>query len=183
MTHGGTRPNAGRKKSSVPSKVVRLPAPLADAARRLASADRGDVGEFLSIDLVTSVAVPLASSHAQAGFPSPADDHLERALDFNELLVAHPAATFAVKITGESMTGIGLFPGDIAVVDRSITVSDGRLVLALLNGEFTIKRFRREKSGPIRLEAENASFPTLEVGGEDSFEVWGVVRNTIRMSL
>ena len=78
--------------------------------------------------------VPLMASPAACGFPSPADDYLDRPLDFNELLIENPAATFAVRIAGDSMTGVGLFPGDIAVVDRSRTAADGSIVLALLDG-------------------------------------------------
>jgi DNA polymerase V len=65
---------------------------------------------------------PLAGNSALAGFPSPADDYLDRALDFNERLIENPIATFAVRIAGESMTGVGIFPGDIAIVDRSLVV-------------------------------------------------------------
>lgn len=78
-----------------------------------------------------------------AGFPSPADDYLDHPLDFNELLIAHPAATFAVRVTGESMVGAGIFPGDIAVVDRSLSARDGLVVLAILAGNFTLKYFRK----------------------------------------
>jgi hypothetical protein len=83
------------------------------------------------------------------GFPSPADDHLDRPLDFNKLLVQNPAATFAVRIAGESMTGAGLFPGDIAVVDRSLTPANGCIVLALIDGEFTIKRYQISGGGVV----------------------------------
>ncbi len=86
--------------------------------------------------------MPLMAFPAVCGFPSPADDYLDRPLDFNELLIQHPAATFAVRIVGDIMTGIGLFPGDIAVVDRSLTATDRSIVLALLDGEFTIKLIR-----------------------------------------
>ena len=79
---------------------------------------------------------------AACGFPSPADDYLDRPLDFNELLVRNPAATFAVRLASDSMIGAGLFPGDIAVIDRSVTPTPGCIVLALIDGEFTIKRYR-----------------------------------------
>ena len=88
--------------------------------------------------------MPLMATPAECGFPSPADDYLDRPLDFNELLIENPAATFAVRIAGESMTGAGLFPGDIAVVDRARTTVDGSIVLALLAGEFTVKRYRKK---------------------------------------
>lgn len=128
----------------------------------------------------TAQTVPLMTSKVPAGFPSPADDYLERPLDFNELLIAHPAATFAVRIQGDSMVGLGIFPGDIAVVDRAETATDGRIILALLDGQFTVKTFRR--SGPkIWLEAANPTYRVMPITEDTNFEVWGVVRHSIRM--
>lgn len=89
--------------------------------------------------------VPLVGSDVRAGFPSPADDYLDGPLDFNELLIENPAATFAVRVVGDSMLGAGIFPGDIAVVDRSRTAVDGNIILALIDGSFTLKRFRTRR--------------------------------------
>lgn len=127
----------------------------------------------------THLSVPVFVCSVPAGFPSPADDYLDHPLDFNELLIAHPAATFAVRVTGDSMTGIGIFPGDIAVVDRALTASDGAIILGILDGEFTIKRYRC-KRGAVWLEAANASYPPIMIDEEQAFEVWGVVRHAIR---
>jgi DNA polymerase V len=135
---------------------------------------------FLEIEIRTRAQVPLVSSNAAAGFPSPADDYLDRPLDFNELLIENPAATFAVRFTGDSMIGIGLFPGDIAIVDRSKTPKSGCIVLALVDGEFTVKRYRR-RAGAILLQAENPKFPDMIISGETSVEVWGVITKAIRM--
>ena len=135
---------------------------------------------FLEIEIRTRASVPLASSNAAAGFPSPADDYLDRPLDFNELLIENPAATFAVRCTGESMIGAGLFPGDIAIVDRSRTAKSGCVVLALVDGEFTIKRYRK-RAGVIVLQAENPKYPDMIISGETAFEVWGVITKAIRM--
>src|SRR6202161_3066960 len=101
-----------------PSKVVRLPLPVAALAKRLAekSLRAGDINAFFDIEPRRPATGPLMPTPATCGFPSPANDYLDRPLDFNELLIEHPAATFAVRIAGESMTGAGLFPGDIAVV-------------------------------------------------------------------
>jgi DNA polymerase V len=161
---------------------VRLPLPLATLARRIAtgSLKAGDVTEFLAVAIRTVQAVPLVSSTAECGFPSPADDHLDRPLDFNQLLVQNPAATFAVRISGESMTGAGLFPGDIAVVDRSLTPTSGSIVLALIDGQFTIKRYVHVDGG-IALLAENPRFPNIEISAEMDLKVWGVLKHTIRM--
>lgn len=119
-------------------------------------------------------------SSVPAGFPSPADDYLDRPLDFNELLIANPAATFAVRVAGDSMTGIGIFAGDIAIVDRSVTAHDTSIILGILDGEFTIKRYR-SRGGRVWLEAENIAYKRLVITEDSAFEVWGVVRHTIRM--
>ena len=103
-----------------------------------------------------------------------------RPLDFNELLIENPAATFAVRIAGDSMTGIGLFPGDFAVVDRARTAFDGSIVLALLDGEFAIKRYRR-KGARAWLQAENPAFKDIVLTEDSAFEVWGVITKSIRM--
>ena len=124
--------------------------------------------------------VPLVGASAPAGFPSPADDYLDRPLDFNELLIENPDATFAVRIVGDSMVGAGIFPGDIAVVDRSKTATDRSIILAILDGEFTVKRYR--KSGKRQwLEAENPNYKAIELTEDSAFEVWGVIRKSIRM--
>lgn len=162
--------------------VVRLPLPVASLAKRLAERTlrAGDINMFLDVEARTEASVPLMSSPAQCGFPSPADDYMDRPLDFNELLIVNQAATFAVKIAGESMTGVGLFPGDIAVVDRSRTAEDGSIVLALLEGEFTIKRYRR-RNGRVWLQAENPAFKDIEIAEGADCQVWGVVAKSIRM--
>jgi DNA polymerase V len=165
-----------------PTKVVRLPLPVAVLAKRLADKTlrAGDINAFLDVEPQRAAAVPLMASPATCGFPSPADDYLDRPLDFNELLIENPAATFAVRIAGESMTGIGLFPGDIAVVDRARTAVDGSIVLALLGGEFAIKRYRR-KGARVWLQAENPAFKDIKLNEDSAFEVWGVIVKSIRM--
>jgi DNA polymerase V len=115
-----------------------------------------------------------------AGFPSPAEDYLDQPLDFNELMIANPAATFAVRVEGDSMIGAGIHPGDIAVVDRSLPAKDGRVVLALIDGSFTLKRFRK-RNGRIWLAAENPNYVDMIILAGMSFEVWGCVRRCVRM--
>ena len=124
--------------------------------------------------------MPLVVAGAPCGFTSPADDYLDHPLDFNELLIENPAATFAVRIAGESMTGAGLFPGDIAIVDRSRTPRSGSVVLALVDGEFTLKRYRR-RGGAVVLQAENKAYPDIPILEGMPFEVWGVVKHAIRI--
>ena len=122
----------------------------------------------------------MAGSTVAAGFPSPADDYLDRPLDFNALLIENPAATFAVRIAGESMTGAGLYPGDIAVVNRARAPVSGNVILALVDGDFTIKRYRK-RGAHIRLTAENPKFSDIVISEGATFEVWGVVTHSIRM--
>lgn len=130
----------------------------------------------------STTAVPLMLAQVPAGFPSPAEDYLDHPLDFNELLIVHPAATFAVRVQGDSMTGAGIFHGDIAVIDRALTATDGRIVLAILNGEFTLKRYRC-KGAEHWLESANPDYRRIDITEQCQFEVWGVVRNSIRMLL
>jgi DNA polymerase V len=179
--HGGRRAGAGRPRTA-PTTVIRVPLPIAAVAKRLAASPprAGDIAEFLTLENRASRHVPLVGSNVPAGFPSPADDHIEQPLDFNELLVENQAATFAVRIQGDSMTGAGIFSGDIAVVDRSRTPSNGCIVLALLDGAFTVKRYRC-RGAKIWLQPENKDFADMPLTEESAFEVWGVVTKSIRM--
>jgi len=176
------RKSVGGRPRGEPTTVMRLPLPVANLARRLREGTlrAGDINAFIDIEAQTSQTVPLMDGTASCGFPSPADDYLDRPLDFNELLIQNPAATFAVRLASDSMIGAGLFPGDIAVVDRSLTPTPGCIVLALLDGEFTVKRYR-PRAGGAMLEAENPAFPAIEVTEERAFEVWGVITKSIRM--
>ncbi len=122
--------------------------------------------------------LPFYEGGVAAGFPSPADDYLERGLDLHELLVDHPAATFFVRVQGESMSGAGLASGDILIVDRSLTPQSGKVVIALLNGEFTVKRLVR-KDKQVSLVPDNPRYKTILVTPEDDFQIWGVVTYVI----
>ncbi len=110
---------------------------------------------------------------------APKGDILE-APDFNALLVENPVATFTVRISGKSMTGAGIFPGDIAVVNRAREPKNGDIVLAVVDREFTIKRYR-SRNGKITLQAENSRYPDIEITDGMDFQVWGVVSSSIRM--
>lgn len=129
-------------------------------------------------DGATGCSLPLAGERIAAGFPSPADDYVEKRLDLNEHLVQRPEATFFVRVAGDSMIGAGIHDGDILVVDRSVRARSGHVVVAALNGEFTVKRLR-EKDGTLLLAPENPDYPPLAVSPETDFEVWGVVRHVI----
>jgi len=120
----------------------------------------------------------LFETGVSAGFPSPAADYQEERLDLNRYLIKNPAATFFVRAMGESMIGAGIHNGDLLVVDRSLEPKDRSVVIAVVNGEFTVKRLRLSKR-KIILEAENGSYPDQEIDEETDFEVWGVVTNVI----
>jgi DNA polymerase V len=182
MAIAGSRRGIGGRPRGEPTEVIRLPLPVATLARRLRAGTLrgGDINRFLDLEAGAPQSVRFVMGTAACGFPSPADDYLDQPLDFNELLIRNPAATFAVRLASDSMTGAGLFPGDIAVVDRSVTPVPGCIVLALLDGEFTIKRYRPRGDGVV-LQAENPAFPDIGVSWDRAFEVWGVVTRSIRM--
>jgi DNA polymerase V len=117
---------------------------------------------------------PLAGSMVAAGFPSPADDYVERHLDLNEYLIQNPAATFFVRVSGESMIEAGIHDKDLLVVDRSIDPEPGHVVIAVLDGEMVVKRLRL-LGKRLFLMPENSAFPPLEIHEEMEFTVWGVV--------
>lgn len=122
---------------------------------------------------------PFFSSVVPAGFPSPADDYIENNLDLNALMIKHPAATFFVKVEGDSMKEAGILSGDMLVVDRSISPAHGKIVVAVLDGEFTVKRLEL-KQNAIFLVPENASYSPIKVKPDSQFQVWGVVTYVIR---
>ncbi len=124
--------------------------------------------------VMTLEEVQLAASSVQAGFPSPAGDYMDAALNLHQLVVKNPPSTFFVRVEGDSMLGARIEPGDILVVDRSLTPSSGKIVIAILNGEFTVKRIRLD-GGRVVLEAENPAFPEIAVSEGSDFQVWGVV--------
>lgn len=122
--------------------------------------------------------IPLFCTGVQAGFPSPADDHIEQQLDLNELMIQHPAATFFVRVEGDSMRDAGILSGDILVVDRSLEPTHGKIAIAIVNGEFTVKRIRLSKEG-LYLVPENEAFPVIKISPESDFQIWGVVTYVI----
>lgn len=130
---------------------------------------------------MTSRPIPFFITGVSAGFPSPADDYIEKQLDLHDLIVKHPDATFFVRAEGESMKGAGIHSGDILVVDRSLEVTSGKIVVAVLNGEFTVKRIHIDKQS-IKLVPENTAFSAIFVTPEQEFQVWGVVTYVIHKS-
>ncbi|MCT4535702.1 translesion error-prone DNA polymerase V autoproteolytic subunit [Halodesulfovibrio sp.] len=118
------------------------------------------------------------TSCACAGFPSPADDYMEGALDLNRLLVHNAPATFFMRVKGDSMTGAGIHTDDILVVDRSVEPSHNAVVVAVLNGALTVKRLWK-KDNRVALVPENPHYRAVEVTHNENFEVWGVATSVI----
>ena len=129
----------------------------------------------------TSLRLPLVSASVEAGFPSPADDHMERGIDLNEELIRNPAATFLVRVKGESMRDAGIHAGDVLIVDKSLTPTDRKIVVAMIDGNFTVKRFRK-RGGQVFLEAENPEFPPIEVTEGQELSIFGVVSYIIHQA-
>ncbi|MBN1807137.1 MAG: translesion error-prone DNA polymerase V autoproteolytic subunit [Sedimentisphaerales bacterium] len=127
-----------------------------------------------AVDLSVESRQPLFENMVPAGFPSPAADYEEDRLDLNRYLVKHPAATFFVRAIGDSMIGAGIHCGDLLVVDRSLEPKDKNVVIAVLDGELTVKRIRIGKRA-IALEPENESYSVRQVKEGTDFQVWGVV--------
>ena len=137
------------------------------------------VTQIFNADTTLNREFLLYLSPVQAGFPSAADDYLDRKIDLNEHLIQHPAATFFVKVKGDSMRGVGIYSGDMLIVDRSKEAQNNSIVVAILNGEFTVKRLQK-KDGKISLVAENPNYKPIEIVSSMDFEVWGVVLHSIR---
>ena len=139
----------------------------------------GSISEIWVADDSQSIELPYYDTKVQAGFPSPAEDHLEQRLDLNTLVIDNPSATFFVRVAGESMRGIGITDGDILVVDRSVENWENRIVVAVIDSEFTIKRFTK-RNETVVLEAENPDYPPIKITEEMDFSVWGVVCWTLK---
>jgi DNA polymerase V len=183
---GGARKGAGRKPGTgrfgEPTAAVRVPASRLPLLRNWLERLAGEFtdGRMRPVALRPAARpLPLYGSRIAAGFPSPADDHLEGPIDLNEHLVAHPAATFVVRVEGDSMVGAGIRNGDLLVVDRSLEPKSGAIVVAVVDGELTVKRLRIEKKR-LWLVPENPAFPPIEVRENADLVIWGVVAHAIR---
>ena len=196
---GGHRQGAGRKagtgKFQEPTEVIRVPSSqkpiIADflqayARKQLDATIAKDIDAVGDVQLPvinrTPIGITLFNSKVPAGFPSPADDHVEKRLDPSEFLVDQVDSTFFVTIMGYSMIDAGLLPGDKAVIDRSKLASVGDIVLAIVDGEFTIKTLGRSKDGsPLLLPAnKSGEYKPIEVKKHMHVEIWGVVTGSFR---
>lgn len=184
------RPGGGRKPGSTkygePTRVIRLPESLHQQALSLLAARRTlKLGETIAAISTPCSHPPLSErplflSQVAAGFPSPADDHVEQRLDLNQYMIQHDAATYFVRVKGDSMIEVGIMDNDVLVVDRSVPVRVGCIVVAVVNGELTVKTLSRTQAGLPLLVPANARYAALEIKDGMSFEVWGVVTGSVR---
>lgn len=128
--------------------------------------------------------IPLYEDSVKAGFPSPAEDTVSQRLDINDLLIQNPNSTFFLKVAGDSMINAGIYEGNILVVDKSVTASSGDIVIASVNGEFTVKRLLVNRQGGLNapryyLIPENKKYKPIPITRYTDFEVWGVVKANI----
>ncbi|MCK0165866.1 translesion error-prone DNA polymerase V autoproteolytic subunit [Marinobacter sp. S6332] len=127
----------------------------------------------------SQLGIPLFLERVSAGFPSPAEDYVEKTLDLNELCIKHPAATFFVRVQGESMVDAGIYPGDVLVVDRSLRATHGDIIIASLESEMTVKQLHLSPL-PVRLLPRNSAYQPISIEGDMVMEVFGVVTNVVR---
>ena len=128
--------------------------------------------------LPSHVHLPLYSCSIPAGFPSPASDYVDQRLDLNDYLGIHPEATFFLRVQGDSMIGAGIYDKDLLVVDRSIQAQSGQVVIAIIDGEFTVKRLQRRGS-KVWLKAENPLYKNIELQSGQELQIWGVVSHVV----
>ncbi|EQM70871.1 S24 family peptidase [Pseudomonas tohonis] len=135
--------------------------------------------EFVCLLAESTTKLPLFSSLVPAGFPSPAQDHLEERLSLDELLNIHAPHVFIARAVGDSMTGAGLFDRDLMVIDRAREPRPGHVVVAMLNGETFVKRLDKQQ-GQWVLRSENPAYPPRYVLESDELQIWGVVGDSLR---
>lgn len=135
--------------------------------------------EIIAPDLDSKIELPLTSSGVSAGFPSPAEDHLEGRLDLNKALIRHAAATFFVRVDGDSMKDDSIHNGDLLIVDRAIEPYSGCVAVCYIDGEFTLKRIIVEND-TITLMPANKRYKPISISKDDDFTVWGVVTYSIK---
>lgn len=168
MTRGGKRKGAGRPAGSgmygEPTKAIRVPQSMVDQIKGFA-AKKG-------------FALPIYTSKVQAGVPFPADDHNEEKLDLNAHLIRNPAATFFVKVSGSSMINAGIHENDILIVDRSVEAANGKIVIAAVDGQLTVKRLKKT-GDQTQLIPENDQFQPIDISNDNDVHIWGVVTNVI----
>ena len=183
---GGVRKGAGRKKDSglyaESTKVVRIPiSRISEVKNFLLSTKKTNfsIADFIQPSIQKPTPITLFSHKVPAGFPSPADDHAESRLDLNEYLINQAESTFFVRIKGDSMVDAGILDNDIVIVDRSKSAAINDIVLASIDGEFTVKVLTKNNKGPYLMPA-NKEFKPIYIEEGSQFEIWGVVTGSVR---
>lgn len=188
VNHGGARSGAGRPKGSgkykEATKAIRVPEGSISYIKEFLEGypDVTHVGSppmQPQVSNVTRLEIPLFSSTVAAGYPSPAEDHVEDTLDLNEYMVQRPDSTFMLRVEGESMKNAGIMPNDILVVDRSLKATHKKIVIAAIDGELTVKRLYH-RGGLVKLLPENPAYPEIELESEADLIIWGVVIGSFR---
>lgn len=140
--------------------------------------------EIFSSNTRSEQALPYADGGIKAGFPSPAQDCMQDSIDLNKELVRHPSTTFYARVSGDSMTNAGINDGDLLVIDRGIEPQDNDIVVAFIDGEFTLKRIEIDKSGQcLWLIPANEKYKPIKVNEDNDFIIWGVVTYSIKKQL
>lgn len=137
-----------------------------------------NITQIQPIQISPPIQFSLISSSISAGFPSPADDFVDTQLDLNKYLIKHPAATFFVRVSGNSMEKAGIFSEDILIVDRSLDPHNDAIIIAALNGELTVKRLKIVKNR-LFLISEKEGYSSVEITEDSDFKVWGVVTSVV----
>jgi len=184
---GGRRTGAGRKRSAEPTVTVRVPISNRETVlqwvRQLKSISNARIPAWMELTNLACQTVPQSfprMSHSiRAGFPSPADDYVEKHIDLNETLIQHREATFFLRVKGHSMVNAGIDDGDELIVDRAIAPEHNRIVVAAVDGELTVKRFYR-RNGVVKLIAENPQYPDITFEKEQELMIWGVFTRVIK---
>ncbi len=127
---------------------------------------------------LSSLKIPFYITSVNAGFPSPAEDYVERLIDLNQELIHNQLATFMVRVKGDSMIDAGIHEGDVLIIDNSLEATNGKVIIGALNGEFTVKRLKKEKE-KITLLPENKNYKPVVITPTMDFKVWGVVTYVI----
>jgi DNA polymerase V len=183
-----SKSKVGRKKGSniynESTKVLRVPESMVEPFKNYLNEYANNLKidkKMISVPSVSAkpLLTPLYSHKISAGFPSPADDHIEQTLDLNQHLITHPVSTFFLKVYGDSMIGAHIQENDILVVDKSLPPKNDDIVIAVFHAELTVKKLIIKKNGDIFLKPENDKYPIIHIPSPDELIIWGVVTSVI----
>ena len=135
--------------------------------------------DFYTPDFSTELELPYVDVGISAGFPSPADDFIELTIDLNRELIKHKDSTFFAKVKGNSMKNAGIFDGDLLIIDKSLEPQDGKIAICQIDGDFTVKRIKKEND-VVWLIAENEDYKPIKVTEENELMIWGIVIHSIK---